>query len=310
MKYFFTRDHHNRYRFIIDHSAQKGMYLLAAFPVLLVVCLVILLSVRSWPILHVLGPWQLLSGSQWLPSQSLFGFFPFIMGTGWVTLTAMLMSVPICLLSALYLSEYSHSLTRILIKPVFDVLAALPSVVYGVWGVLVVVPMVKELAQILKLSGSAITGYSVLAGGFVLAVMIGPYITTITYEILNAVPQGLREASLAMGATRWQTIKWVILPKTYPGIIAAITLGASRALGETMAVLMVVGNVARVPTSLFDPAYPLPALIANNYGEMFSIPLYDSALMTAALILLILVLILNLVSTLVLKHFIRREINE
>jgi len=307
MKPLRQRDRHDRQRFIIDRSAQKGVYLLAGFPVLLVGGLVVLLSLRSWPILQAQNPWQLLTDSQWLPSQNLFGFFPFIMGTCWVTLTAMLMSVPICLLSALYLSEYSHPLTRVMIKPVFDVLAALPSVVYGVWGVLVVVPLVKAAADKLQLAGS--TGYSVLAGGIVLAVMVGPYITTITYEILNAVPWGLREASLALGATRWQTIKWVILPKTYPGIIAAVTLGASRALGETMAVLMVVGNLAKVPGSIFDPAYPLPALIANNYGEMFSIPLYESALMTAALILLIMVLIMNLISTLVLKQFIRREMS-
>ena len=307
MKPLLQQNHQDRLRFIIDHSAQKGVYLLAGFPVLLVGGLVVLLSLRSWPILQVQNPWQLLTGSQWLPSQGLFGFFPFIMGTCWVTLTAMLMSVPICLFSALYMSEYSYPLIRIMIRPVFDVLAALPSVVYGVWGVLVIVPLVKEIANKFQLSGN--TGYSILAGGIVLAVMVGPYITTITYEILNATPRGLREASLAMGATRWQTIKWVILPKTYPGIIAAIILGASRALGETMAVLMVVGNLAKIPGSIFDPAYPLPALIANNYGEMFSIPLYESALMTAALILLIMVLIMNLISTLVLKQFIRREMN-
>jgi phosphate transport system permease protein len=120
------------------------------------------------------------------------------------------------------------------------------------------------------------------------------------------VPDGYREASLAVGATKWQTIKYAVLPKTLPGILAGVVLGASRALGETMAVLMVVGNVPKVPSSIFDPAYPLPALIANNYGEMLSIPLYDAALMTAALILLLIVLVFNVLSTLLLRRIIQR----
>jgi phosphate transport system permease protein len=127
----------------------------------------------------------------------------------------------------------------------------------------------------------------------------------VTYEVLQAVPAGVREASLAVGATRWQTVKYAVLPHVIPGVMAGIVLGASRALGETMAVLMVIGNVARSPTSVFDPAYPLTALIANNYGEMLSIPLYDSALMGAALLLLVIVLLFNLASTLVLRRMIR-----
>jgi phosphate transport system permease protein len=123
---------------------------------------------------------------------------------------------------------------------------------------------------------------------------------------MHTVPAGVREASLAIGATRWQTIKAAVIPHTYPGIVAGIVLGSSRALGETMAVLMVVGNVARAPNSIFDTAYPLPALIANNYGEMLSIPMYDAALLTAALILLLIVLIFNILSTLVLQRFMER----
>jgi phosphate transport system permease protein len=142
----------------------------------------------------------------------------------------------------------------------------------------------------------------VLAGGIVLAVMIAPFIVAITYEVLQSVPVGLRQASLALGTTRWQTIKYAVLPKASGGIFASIVLGCSRALGETMAVLMVVGNVPQIPRSIFDAAYPLPALIANNYGEMMSIPLYDAALMAASLILLIIVLLLNIFSILALRH--------
>ena len=137
--------------------------------------------------------------------------------------------------------------------------------------------------------------------------MIAPLIISVIFEVFATVPNDLRHASLAVGATHWQTIRTVVLPQVLPGIVAAIVLGASRALGETIAVLMVVGNVPNIPTSVFDTAYPLPALIANNYGEMMSIPLYDAALLGAALVLLVVILIFNILSTLVLQRFLRRS---
>jgi phosphate transport system permease protein len=259
--------------------------------------------------------WDLLTGLDWHPARGKFGFLPFIIGTFWVTAVAMLLAAPPCLLTAIYLSEYARPATRTFMKPLIDLLAAIPSVVYGVWGVVVIVPWVggflspfmeRWLGFIPFFRSTNPTGYSLVAGGLVLAVMVAPFIIAVTYEILHTVPDGLREASLAMGATRWQTVKYAVLPRTLPGILAGIMLGASRALGETMAVLMVVGNVPILPGSIFDPAYPLPALIANNYGEMMSIPLYDAALLGAALLLLIIVLAFNVLSTLVLRKMIRR----
>ena len=147
--------------------------------------------------------------------------------------------------------------------------------------------------------------YGVLAAGLVLAVMILPIIIAVSDEVIRAVPQGLREASLALGATRWQTIKSVVLRRSWPGVMAAVVLGFSRAFGETMAVLMVVGNVPQMPRSIFDAAYPLTALIANNYGEMMSIPLYDAALLAGALILMLIVLAFNAASRLVLVRFVQ-----
>ena len=130
--------------------------------------------------------------------------------------------------------------------------------------------------------------------------MVFPLIIYVSVEVFNSVPYEVREASLALGATKWQTVKHVIMRKAMPGVIAAIVLGLSRAFGETMAVLMVAGNVARLPSSVFDPAYPLPALIANNYGEMVSVPLYDSALLLASLVLLLVVLFFDIVARIVL----------
>ena len=179
-------------------------------------------------------------------------------------------------------------------QPVIDILAGIPSVVYGVWGILIIVPFIANV--IAPNFGLQTTGYTLITGSIVLAVMIIPFILNILIEIINTVPFELTEATLSLGATKWEVIKHVIIRKAKPGIISSFGLGISRAFGETIAVLMVAGNVAKIPDGLFDPAYPLPALIANNYGEMMSIPLYDSALMMAALILFISILLFNFLS--------------
>jgi phosphate transport system permease protein len=253
---------------------------------------------RSKPILAIKPLSELLFSSSWHPLRGEFGFSPFITGTLWVTGVAVVIAVPLCLLTAIYLSEYASAKIRNSASPLIDLLAGLPSVIYGIWGVLVIVPLIKN--HLAPLFGIFSTGYSVLAAGIVLAIMIFPVIIHVTVEVLRTVPYEIREASLALGATKWETIKYVVLRKAQPGIIAAIVLGLSRAFGETMAVLMVAGNVAKTPFSIFDPAYPLPALIANNYGEMLSVPLYDSALLLASLVLLVIVLFFNIISRLIL----------
>ncbi len=299
-----------------DRLAGRAFLLLAVFPALLVFLVLAALFWRSWPILQTTSVWQLLTGKDWFPLQGKFGFFPFIVGTLWVTAVSLVLAVPPCLLTAIYLSEYAGASTRAIMKPLLDILAAIPSVVYGVWGLVAIVPWVQKfvspflnrwLGFLPLFHSDNPTGFSILAGGIVLAVMVAPFIIAVTYEVMHAVPDGLRQASLAMGATRWQTVVHTVLPQTLPGILAGVVLGASRALGETMAVLMVVGNVAKVPSSIFDPAYPLPALIANNYGEMLSIPLYDAALLGAALMLLLIVLVFNILSTLVLRRIVGRR---
>jgi phosphate transport system permease protein len=216
----------------------------------------------------------------------------------------MIIAIPVCLLSAIYLSEYAHRRAREVVRPIIDLLAGIPSVIYGFWGVIVIVPLVRALGHAL---GSPTTGYSLLSGGIILAIMVFPIIISVCTDVLRSVPAEATEASMALGATRWETVKHVVLRSASRGIVAAIVLGFARAFGETMAVLMVVGNVAQVPTSLFDAAYPLPALIANNYGEMMSIPLYDSALMLAALVLLLVVAGFNLAAQLFLQRVERRR---
>ena len=299
-----------------DILAQRTFFIITLLPVILILIVAGALLVRAWPILSAYPLSDLLLGEVWKPNDGLFGFRPFILGTAWVTTVGLLLAVPPCLLISIYLAEYAQARTRSIAKPVLDLLAAIPPVVYGVWGLLAIVPFVDDvlapladrwLGSISIFAVTQPTGFGILAGGIVLAVMIAPLIISVTFEVFLTVPNDLRHASLAVGATQWQTIRTVILPQVLPGIIAAIVLGASRAFGETIAVLMVVGNVPNIPTSVFDSAYPLPALIANNYGEMMSIPLYDAALLGAALVLLIVILIFNILSTLVLQRMLRRK---
>lgn len=273
------------------------------------------LYLRARPLLTAKPLWSLLLGETWMPSAGQFGLKPFIAGTLWVTGLAVITAVPLCLLVSIYLAEYASARIRTAIKPLIDLLAGIPSVVYGVWGVLVIVPFVADVLgpyaaahwkSIPLLSIEFTTGFSLLSGGLVLAIMIVPVIVSVSDEVLRAVPVEYREASFALGATRLETVRKVVIRKALPGLIASVVLGISRALGETMAVLMVVGNTPLMPKSVFDAAYPLPALIANNYGEMMSIPLYDSALLGAAFLLLMIVLCFNIAARLMLVCAVRR----
>jgi phosphate transport system permease protein len=293
-------------RQFFDKLSRRAMRLLTVASASLIFIIAGGLVWRSWPILSAIPLADLIVSSEWQPLRGVFGFGPFLAGTLWVTAIAVLIAVPLCLLTAVYLSEYAGRRTREFTAPLIDLLAGIPSVIYGIWGILVIVPLIRDFMA--PLFNAQTTGYSVLAGGVVLAVMIFPVIIHVTMEVLRAVPREMRESSLSVGATRWQTTKHVVLRRALPGVIAAIILGLSRAFGETMAVLMVAGNVARVPLSVFDPAYPLPALIANNYGEMLSIPLYDSALLLAALILLLVVILFNILSRLILVRAQRRAV--
>lgn len=267
-----------------------SLVILLLMPILLAVGLYL----KSLPILQTQSIFDLLTESEWKPIQGKFGFLPFITSSLWVTFLSVIIAAPVCILTAIYLTQYAKKRILSIMHPIIDILAGLPSVIYGVWGVLIVVPFISK--TVAPFFGLQTSGYTILAGAIVLSIMIIPFILNILIEVFRTIPEELSEASLSVGATKWQTIKYILLKKAYPGIISATGLGVARAFGETIAVLMVVGNVVKNPTSVFDSGYPLPALIANNYGEMLSIPMYDSALMFAALILFCIVLLFNFLS--------------
>lgn len=280
-------------RNITDKVSNSWMIISLLFIMLLPIIIGLALYYKSVPILTENSIFKLIIDSNWKPLSGKFGFWPFISSSLYVTLLSFIFSAPLCLFVAIYLTQFASKRLVGFMHPVIDILAGLPSVIYGVWGVLIVVPFISK--TIAPLFGVDSTGYSILAGGIVLAIMCIPYMLNMLIDIFNTIPTGLKEASLSLGATMWESVKHVVLRGSVPGIFSSFGLGMAKAFGETMAVLMVVGNMVKVSSSPFDAGYPLPALIANNYGEMLSIPMYDSALMFAAFLLLIIILAINLV---------------
>ena len=274
-----------------------------------IVTIAAVLLYRSWPLLSIYPIIELLTSQDWHPMRGQFGFAPFIIGSMAVTLVAVVFAVVPAIFSGIYLAEFTPNRVRGVLKPVLDLLVGIPSVVYGLWGVLFIVPLVRDtigpwsdgtLGQVIPwFSRSNPSGYGLLSAGFVLGVMVFPLVVAVTEEVMRATPRDVREAALCLGATRWETTKLIVRRQALGGLLAATVLGLSRAFGETLAVMMLIGNAVKTPTSLFDTAYSLPALIANNYGEMMSVPLYQSALMGAALMLLVVVLAFNSLARLV-----------
>lgn len=246
---------------------------------------------------------EVLFEKEWLPHDRKFGLFNFIWGSIYTTFIALIISVPISLFTAILISEYMPKRIATKTKLIFDVLSGVSPVVYGFWGVIVIVPLTRNIIQpffaenlpFKLFTSDNRSGFNIFSASIVLAVMVSPLMVSITEEVLSAIPFEVRQATMSLGSTNWEMIKKVLLKRGSTGIIAAIILSFSRTLGETMAVLMVAGcQISKTPISLFDPAYPLPALIANTFGETMSIPLYKGAIFLAAFILLALTLVSNL----------------
>jgi phosphate transport system permease protein len=253
-----------------------------------------------------------LTSSHWQPNRDRFGILPFLVGTGATALIALIIALPPGLAIAIFLSEDFLPLpARQFIRFVVELLAAIPSVVYGLWGIFVVIPIVQSVGDwVTSWSGSfpllagPAYGNSLLTASIVLALMVLPTITAISRSSLVAVPRTLREGAYALGSTRWEAILGVILPTAAPGIVAATILALGRAMGETMAVAMLIGNSPRLSWSLFAPSGTLASLLANQFGEASGLQV--SALMFAALVLVALTLMVNIAGEAVLRYTERR----
>jgi phosphate transport system permease protein len=262
---------------------------------------------KAWPAMQRFG-FGFITGVKWSPNREVFGVLPVLIGTAASSLLALCLALPLGLAIALFLSEdFLPSGIRQTIRFVVELLAAIPSVVYGLWGIAVVIPLVQNYGGILAeklgflpiFKGPAY-GNSLLTASLVLALMILPTITAISRTSLVAVPYALREGAYALGATRWESILGVILPTAAPGIVAASILAFGRAMGETMAVAMLIGNSQRLSCSLLSPSNTLSALLANQFAEADGIQV--NALMYAALLLVFMTLGVNVLGEAVLRH--------
>lgn len=233
---------------------------------------------------------EFFGGKEWYPTaepSAQFGVLPLLLGTLWVSLGAILLSLPLGLAVAIYMAEVADPRVRNIFKPIIELLAGIPSVIYGFFGLVVIVPMIQSIFNLP-------VGETALAGSIILAIMALPTIVTIAEDSIRTTPRSMKEASLALGATRWQTIYRIVIPYSISGITAAAILGIGRAVGETMAVLMVTGNAAVIPHSLLQPVRTIPATIAAELGESSQGGAHYQALFILGCILFALTLIINL----------------
>lgn len=282
-------------------------WLITAFAVCIPLLLLLIaweIGVAGWPALREFG-FGFLSSSTWDPVEEGFGAGPAIAGTLITSVIALVIATPLALGAAIFIAEFAPSWLRTPVAFLMDLLAAIPSVVYGLWGIFVLVPLLREhvmpflattlgLGRFALFSGPAY-GNSILAAGLILSVMVLPYITAVAREVLLAVPRSQREAALALGATRWEMIFGAVLPYARVGILGGVILGLGRALGETMAVTMVIGNRHDFTSSLFAPGYTMASLIANEFTEATK-DIHLSALMAVGFVLFVITLIVNAIA--------------
>ncbi|MGQ9801215.1 MAG: phosphate ABC transporter permease subunit PstC [Candidatus Saccharicenans sp.] len=266
-----------------DRLVKLALLMIALSAISVLAIITIFIFEQGTPIMFRYGLRSFLLGQDWYPSEKSFGLFPMIVGSLMVTFGALIIGVPLGLASAIFLTEFSHRRLSRILKPVIELLAGIPSVVYGFIGLMFLVPFIRE-----QFGGP---GLSVLAASIILGIMILPTVISISIDAIRAVPDSFREGSIALGATRWQTVRMVVLPAARSGIIAGIILGMGRAIGETMAVIMVAGNAADIPGSILAPVRTLTSNIALEMA--YASGEHREALFATGVILFIIIMILN-----------------
>lgn len=291
----------------------KSITVLFAFSILVILGLMIIEMVKeSLPAIRAFG-WGFVTSQEWDAVQGIFGARPYIWGSVVSAILALLLATPLSIGTALYVTEIAPKKFGAVVASLVELLAAIPSVIYGLWGILVMAPWLQKTVEpfliehfgFLPFFTGAPYGVSMLAAVFILMIMVVPIITSITKEVLLAVPQIQKEAAIALGATRWEMIRMAVLPYGRSGILGAVILGFGRAIGETMAVTMVIGNSPQISLSLLSPAYTMPSVIANEFAETTS-KLHAAALMEIGLILLVVTLIINMLARLLLWSVTRK----
>jgi phosphate ABC transporter permease protein PstC len=281
-----------------DRLIERLLLLLASSAVTILALIAIFIVREGAPVFQAHGFASLIGGRVWAPSQQEFGLLPMIAGSAVVTVGALLLGVPLGVACAVTLAEMAPPRWRTILKPTIELLAGIPSVVYGFIGMELLVPFIREASW---LGGP---GYSALAAAILLAIMVLPTIIGIAIDAIEAVPRSFREGSYALGATQWQTIVGVVLPAARSGIVAGVILGMGRAIGETMAVIMVAGNSVLLPTSALDPVRTLTANIALEMG--YASGMHAQALFATGIVLFVITLGLNSLAGLARRGRVRR----
>jgi phosphate transport system permease protein len=258
--------------FLVALSALSALALITAF-----------ILVEGVPLIAKVGLFKFIFGMTWAPSQGIYGILPMIAGSLAVTLGAVILGVPVAICCAIFLAEFAPSTVANIVRPAIQLLAGIPSVVYGFWGLIFIVPAIRNY-----LGGP---GLSILAGSIILAIMILPTIISISEVSLLSLPRPYKEGALALGTTHWQTIRSVLLPAAKSGILAAVILGIGRAIGETMAVIMILGNAVALPSSILDPVRTLTTNIGIEMG--YASGDHQKALFATGIVLFVFIMILN-----------------
>lgn len=277
---------------------EKAVQILLIFCAIISLVLIIVIAgfifKEGYPVFAKHGLLQVVLGTSWKPLSSVYGLWPMIMGTVTVTMGALILGVPLGVLTAIFLAEFAPGRVSAIVRPAVELLAGIPSVVYGLFGMTTIVPLIRAIVE--KFPAYAdnpllSSGYGVAAGSIILAIMILPTIINISEDSIRSVPLEYKEGSLALGATHWQTVYRVIVPAAGPGITASIVLGMGRAIGETMAIIMVAGNAPVVPASIFSSVRSMTGNIALEMG--YSSGEHTQALFATGIILFIFIMMIN-----------------
>ncbi len=283
-----------------DKVLKWGLTGLAAAILILIGYFFVELILESRPVFEKYGLFNFVFSNEWVPSKTLYGALPLLVGTIVTSAVALVIGVPIAVAAALYITELAPKRLKDPLTILVELLAAVPSVVYGLWGVFVLIPKLKPAEQwfsdtfsFLPFVGGNVAGPNYFIAGLILAIMILPIVSAISREVMATVPVEHKEAALALGATRWEMIRIAVLPYSRAGITGASMLGLGRAIGETIAATLVIGNAPDIGKNLFAQGYTLAAVIANEFGEAASDPTHRAALIAAGLVLFVLTLFIN-----------------
>lgn len=283
----------------MENLFKSSLVLIGVSILVLVLSFLLTLIVQSMPSIKALG-FSFLYSKTWDPVANIYGTYPFLLGTLLTSFLALIISVPFSFAIAIFLGEYyPRGWFSEFLKNAIELIAAVPSVIYGFWGLFVLVPLVRSLE--IKM-GVTPYGIGIFTASIILAIMIIPYAASLGREMIRMVPSSLKEAAYSLGATRFEVIKKVILPYSKSGLFAGVLLSLGRALGETMAVTMVIGNTSIIPKSIFDPGNTMASVIANEFTEAAS-TLYLSSLIELGLVLFLVTVIINLIGKRIIKRF-------